>query len=143
MPRSPATIVRCLPKSPRFPQAAPGSSVVSRPRPGLCEKRLDEGVGMDAKALGQAFAPAAAEVVDGLSQSLAVLASLCPGRAGETQEWKRRRGHWIEDTPPMKRLKIKHEPPVAGPGRGRGKSDIPPTPLVLLVPRGPAALEVA
>jgi hypothetical protein len=57
---------------------------------------------MDAKALGQAFAPAVADIAYGFSQRFAMLASLRSGRATETQEWKRRRGHWIEDTPLMK-----------------------------------------
>ena len=57
---------------------------------------------MDAKPLGKAFAPAVADVAYGFSQRLAVLASLRFGRAGETQEWKLRRGHWIEDTPLIK-----------------------------------------
>ena len=61
---------------------------------------------MDAKALSQALAPALADVAYGASQGVAVLAPLRSGRAREAQEWKRRRGHWIEDTPLMKRLKI-------------------------------------
>src|SRR5262249_35897032 len=85
--------------------------------PGLCEKRLDEGVGMDAKALGRASPPGGPRGVESPPPPPAGRASWRAGGAEKTKKGKKSPGPGMEDPPPIKRLKI--PAPAAGPPSGQ------------------------